>query len=354
MKKVLYITNIQVPYRVRFFNELSKKCALTVLYERSRAKNRDAEWSHSIKEEYERYFLDGIKIGNESTFSLAIVKYLLGDYDVIILGCYSTPIQIFANLFLRLIRKPFIINFDGEIFAEDSSLKSYLKKIVIKGASKYLIAEERAAKSLRKIVPQKPIFPYYFSSLSEEDLRTHEKTMMKSQREGFILVVGQYYPYKGLDVALEAAKTLPNYNFKFVGMGKRTKNFISDTHADEMRNIQVIPFLQKNELENEYKKCRMLVLPTRQECWGLVVNEAASFGAPVVSTSGSGAAIEFLFDKYPFLLAKPGDSHDLANVISAAYNMKMTEQYSHYLIETSKKYSIEYSVKCHLMAFEEV
>ena len=34
-KKVLYISNIQVPYRVRFFNLLAEKCDLTVLYERS-------------------------------------------------------------------------------------------------------------------------------------------------------------------------------------------------------------------------------------------------------------------------------------------------------------------------------
>ena len=44
MKRILYLTNIQVPYRVRFFNELSKKCDLTVLYERSQSGNRNNDF----------------------------------------------------------------------------------------------------------------------------------------------------------------------------------------------------------------------------------------------------------------------------------------------------------------------
>lgn len=34
MKKVLIITNIPSPYRVEFFNQLGKKCDLTVLFEK--------------------------------------------------------------------------------------------------------------------------------------------------------------------------------------------------------------------------------------------------------------------------------------------------------------------------------
>ena len=174
MKKVLYISNIQVPYRARFFDLLAEECDLTVLYERSQAGSRDMTWAKSVTGKYKKEFLDGIKIGNESSFSLKILKYLMRDYDEIILGCYSTPVQMFANLFLRLIRKPFIMNFDGEIFADDGSLKSHLKRFFIDGASKYLIAGEYAKKSLEKIVKTKPIFPYYFSSLSKHELEEHK------------------------------------------------------------------------------------------------------------------------------------------------------------------------------------
>lgn len=153
-----------------------------------------------------------------------------------------------------------------------------------------------------------------------------------------------------MDVAVEAASLLPELKFKFVGMGMRTKEFISDTGADKLGNVEIVPFLQKVDLEKEYRKCKMLILPTRQECWGLVVNEAASFGTPIISTNGSGAAIEFLFEKYPFLLAEPGNAENLAEVIDSAWTME-TKELTDYLIRKSEKYNLEFNVECHIRAF---
>ncbi len=55
--KVLYITNIENPYRNVFFNKLSKKCDLTVLYERKKSSVRNNEWAKSIEGKYKRIYL---------------------------------------------------------------------------------------------------------------------------------------------------------------------------------------------------------------------------------------------------------------------------------------------------------
>lgn len=52
MKKVLYLTNIEVPYRVRFFNELARFCDLTVVYERRFSDGRDRTWMESECKNY--------------------------------------------------------------------------------------------------------------------------------------------------------------------------------------------------------------------------------------------------------------------------------------------------------------
>lgn len=36
MMKILWLTNIPSPYRVKFFNELGTKCDLTVVFEKRR------------------------------------------------------------------------------------------------------------------------------------------------------------------------------------------------------------------------------------------------------------------------------------------------------------------------------
>lgn len=351
MKKILYISNIQVPYRVKFFNELSKYCDLTVLYERKNSTNRDIKWSKSEEDKYKVIFLNGFKIGNENGFSFKIIKYLLEDYDEIVLGCYNSFSQMFANLFLRIIRKKFFINFDGEIFVDGNNIKSILKRFFIKGAKEYLIAGECAAQSLKKIVKNKRIYTYYFSSILKQELIENACARKKEKKEG-ILVIGQYFPFKGLDIAVESAKKLPNIKFKFIGTGNRTDLFIKENNIKDSNNIEVIPFLKKEDLKEEYRKCRLFVLPSRQECWGLVINEAASFGTPIISTYGSGVAIEFLSEKYKKYLVNPESVEELIEAIKEVWTIDKNKEYSEYLIEKSKKYNIEDSVKYHLKAFE--
>lgn len=350
MKKVLYLSNIQVPYRVRFFNELAKYCDLTVLYERQESKNRDKAWSTDGEKHYGTVCLKGVPIGNENAFSFGILKHIIGKYDAVILGCYNSPVQAMAIMVMRLLRIPYCLNVDGEVFLEGKSVKTLLKKWMLSGAAKYLAAGERSAASLEQVCGKAPVMPYYFSSLSQTELENNSADT--AARTDTVLVVGQFFDYKGMDVALEAAKRDPSISYKFVGMGKRTELFRETFRTDEIPNVEIIPFLQKKELEQEYRSCSMLVLPSRQECWGLVINEAASFGVPIVSTWGSGAAAEFIGSRYPQYLAQPGDPEDLLKCIQLLRISRDNQEYSDYLKSKSQQYSIEKSVQVHLQACE--
>ena len=340
MKKVLYISNIEVPYRVRFFNQLSKHCDLTVLYESRGSGSRSKIWAKSEQAEHKTKYL-------RSAMDLAgILREVFSGYDKVIVGCFNEPIQALAVVIMRLFRRPCIINLDGETFLEGNSLKARLKRFVLAGAEAYLVAGEKSAESVRKTWESKPIIPYYFSSLDDAEIAKHAALANQAARDDYILVVGQYFDYKGMDIALEAARMNRELRYKFVGMGSRTDKFLRELDVPE--NVEVIPFLQKEELEREYRNCAMLVLPSRQECWGLVINEAASFGTPIVSTWGSGAAVEFLSGKYSRYLAKPGDSESLYNCICACMETKDHAGYTEHLLALSGKYSIEISVDAHV------
>lgn len=343
MKKVLYISNIEVPYRVKFFNELSKYCDLTVVYEREKSSNRDKNWTQSESGNFKVEYLGGIKISRENSFSLKIFKYIFGSYDSIILGCYNSPVIMLAIIFMRFFRRSYILNVDGEIFL-DNSFKGKVKKFFLKGAEKYLCAGVKSAESLESAV-NGGIYPYYFSSLTLDELESNAQK--KCKRNNTVLVVGQYFDYKGMDIALKTALMDSSISYKFVGMGNRTKLFIEENASGDIPNVEFIPFLQKAELEKEYQSCAMVVLPSRKECWGLVINEAASFGTPVVSTWGSGAAVEFLSDEYSEFLAKPDDAEGIYQCIKSLLKSK-NEPYSNFLKEKSYSYSIERNVQEHL------
>jgi len=349
MKKVLYISNIEVPYRVRFFNELAEKCDLIVLYERKSSTNRDDRWTRSVEGKYTVKYLNGISTKAENAFSFGILKEIFSGYDSIIIGCYNSPVQMLAIMALRCLRKPYFVNLDGEAFLEGNGIKPRIKRAFLKGACGYLTAGEKTTLSLKKVFPDGNAVPYYFSSMSEAELERN-KTVGMQRRNDTILVVGQYYDCKGIDVARKLAQMDAAHKYKFVGMGKRTELFKERFSGMIPDNVEIIPFLQKKELEEEYRNCGLLLLPSRQECWGLVINEAASFGMPIVSTWGSGAAVEFLADAYPQYLAKPGDAEDLYRCIRNCVDAEDNEAYSAYLIGKSKEYTIERSVRAHLSA----
>ena len=339
MKKVLYISNIEVPYRNEFFNQLSKKCDLTVLYERKKSSNRDEKWSKSIKSNYKIEYLNGINFKKEYSFDLGILKYIFNNkYDKIIIGCYNSLSQMISIIFMKIFKKRYILNLDGECFIEENSLKTKIKTFFIKGAYKYLVAGEKSAKSLTKIVDKTKIKVYYFSSLTNKELEENSKHINKNINNK-ILVVGQYFDYKGIDIALEIAKKDSKILYKFIGMGNRSILLNKKIKEMNLKNVKVIPFLEKEKLYKEFQNCKLLILPSKRECWGLVINEAASFGCPIISTHGSGAAVEFLEKKY---LAKPNNANDLYNKI---LNLKITNRLKQELIKKSKKYSIENSVK---------
>lgn len=349
-KRVLYVTNIPAPYRVRFFRELGKHCDLTVVYERKRAANRDASWEGTGRENYREITLKGIPVGKEGSFSPEILRELRRGYDGIILGCYNTPTQMLAILALRLWGMEYLLNFDGEPFLVPGEWKTVVKRFFLRGAAGYLAGGERAAEGLGKVT-EVPVTPYYFSSLSEKELEEHEKAVC--ERNGTVLVAAQYLPCKGLDAALEAARLDLKILWHFVGMGSRTEAFLKDYRGKIPENVRVTPFLRKEALEKAYRSCALLVLPSRRECWGLVIQEAASFGTPIVSTWGSGAAVEFLSEKYPQYLAKPGDGAELYRCVKLALRSD-TGEYSRFLKQKAKAYSIEKGVKAHLAALEEL
>lgn len=346
MKKILYLSNTPVPYRVKFFNLLAEKCDLTVVYEREFSANRNKKWTSSVEHKYKAIFLKGIRLKNESSFSLGILKYALSSFEHVIVGCYNSPSQMIAILALRLFNKKFYINLDGEPFIEQKGFKATLKKFFLKGADGYFTAGEKSADSLKKIFPKAEINPYYFSSLTQEEI--NKNAVITQERQDYFLVVGQYFDYKGLDIAVEVAKLNPNLKFKFIGMGNRTSLFKAECNTDSLTNVEIVPFLQKKELELEYKKCKALILPSKKECWGLVVNEASAFKTPIISTLGSGAAVEFLGDCYTRFLSQPDDANSLSRAVNEFVSFDKITEYSDYLYKKSLDYSIEKSVEKHI------
>jgi glycosyltransferase involved in cell wall biosynthesis len=47
-------------------------------------------------------------------------------------------------------------------------------------------------------------------------------------------------------------------------------------------------FIQQEDLPSQYRQARLLLMPTKGDCWGLVANEAMAVGVPVITTPYAG------------------------------------------------------------------
>lgn len=80
--------------------------------------------------------------------------------------------------------------------------------------------------------------------------------------------------------------------------------------------------------------------------WGLVVNEALSFGVPVISTDRCGAGLEMISNGVNGFIVPSDDPDSIADRIEQALKLECFDAG----IATAKKYSIEemerYILKC--------
>lgn len=198
---VLFLTNLPSPYRVEFFEELGKKCNLTVAYERSSASNRNESWINQRNNlSFQEIFLKGINIGDEASMSIELIKIIKRNhFDAIIMSGYSSPTAMISILYLQFRGIPYIMSCDGGIISSENKLKYYIKKFFISKASLWLSTGEKTSEYLKYYGAEKSgIRVYPFTSVREKDIQV-KLTSKKDYRrklgmteEKIILSVGQF------------------------------------------------------------------------------------------------------------------------------------------------------------------
>lgn len=359
---VLYLTNIHTPYRDKFFEQLGECCNLTVAFESRQDDVRDASW---FNETEAHSYTEIVMPDNRAEATRRFLKLVEANWDCVIVGCYNSLLQIMAVEYMRARHQRYVINSDGRVFAMRNVVRRIARDHVLRGASGYLVAGESNANSMKEIVGDAvPVQSYPLTSLTADEIKRLAIPCPAGDRKSTILCVGQYEPYKGLDVFLEAYKLMQAKresaermpSAKIVGMGRKYDEFCRRVKEMDLKSVTVQAFLQPEELMQEYRTASMFVLPSRQECWGLVINEAAACGCPIVSTWGSGAAIDYLSKDWAQFLAKPGSGLSLAHAMESllALSGKERMEYGTSLQEKATFYSIENCVDAHLGLLYEV
>ena len=98
----------------------------------------------------------------------------------------------------------------------------------------------------------------------------------------------------------------------------------------------------KKELSEYYKAADIFVLPTREDIWGLVINEAMAYGLPVVTTNKCVSGVELVKDYKNGFIINVDDVKQLAYAINLILSDDiLREKMSKESLKTIDKYTIE-------------
>lgn len=333
--RVWYITNLPAPYTVEFFDELGKRCSLSVIYERKSASDRDLKWKANDKQKnYIEFYLKGKNVGGENSFGFGLIKFFKKNYktdtpDAIVFGDYSTYTSIIGIEYLKLHHIPYVISTDGGFpNYEESSIKRKLKKRLIGGASWWFSSGGKTNSYLEYYgAKSERITQYPFTSLAETDILNElpdeeEKSSVRSNlgmSNGKVIVgVGQFIERKGWDILVRAFEEVneEGSDVSLYIIGGKTGDLENLIGKEIPNGIFAIPFMSKRELFQYYRAADLFVLPTREDIWGLVVNEAMAMGLPVITTDRCNAGIELVKNGVNGFVVEAGDEKALKNVMS--------------------------------------
>ena len=363
MKRVLFLTNYPSPYRVHFFDELGKYMDVTVLYSDrvEDIKHRNAAWFEEGDHGFQAVPLTPkFRVGRRY-LCFDVIPWLKKQYDQIVVCGYSSPTAILAMAWLRLHRIPFYMEVDGGLIRRDGKLKYFVKKSLVCLANQWLSTGEHTTEYLVHYGAKKEsVIHYPFSSLYEKDILAEVPTreekdayrmVLGIEEKYMILAIGQFIHRKGFDVLMQAAKSLdPDVGIYIVG-GETTDEYRKMREELGLYNVHFLSFQKKERLALLYKAADLFVLPTREDIWGLVINEALAYGLPTITTDRCVAGLELIEDGVNGYVVPVGDADALAEKIQRVLASDR-EAMGRAALEKVRPYTLENMARTHAEIFE--
>ncbi len=360
-KKALIVSSYPAPYRVGVFKLLSNEYDIDLYFDSNENENRNSDWFVKIDENFFFQILDNAE--SKSNFKNALKN--ITKYDFLI--AYDPARKPAIKAINRAIRKkiPYFVNNDGA-FIKKNFLKDLIKKYLFKNASACFSSGKSANKYFQYYgVKKERIFNHKFSSLFKEDIldriitedeKKKNKKMLGLSDAPVVLTIGQFIPRKGFDVLLEAwSKCINNGQLVIIGGGEEKENYYNIIKKYNIKNVIILDFMNKKELAKYYQASDIFVLPTREDVWGLVINEAMAFGLPIISTNKCNAAVELIENNINGFIVDVEDINSLKEKIDLLlHNKKMCNLISKNNLEKIKEYTIENIAISHIEVINKI
>ena len=323
--RIVMINNIPSPYYVDLCRTLQAKYPM---YEFHFVFTSAAEGNRSWKAETEG--LDHASILSSRVIRLKTrhdqryihfpgnIKKTLNEIDpAIVVAKEYNPAALSSLSWCRKKKRPYIHVTEGTLINEQNlnPIQKYSRRRIIHGADYCIAASTKAKEKLRYWnCPEEKIGVSYLT-FDWEKLKKTERTPVP----GRLLYVGSFAKRKGVDLLIQAVARLSvPYELHIVGNGTAEEESALKKQAALLGvsgKIRWCGYLEGEALYREYAEASAFVLATREDCFGLVLLEAAIKGVPIVSSCYADGAYDIVEQNVNGLIADPYDADSFAKAI---------------------------------------
>lgn len=313
MKKLLFIQVMWTPYNHARFSAITSECPrwnLHVFYQSTGSSYR--RWRAGGQEDrYRQVFLKHVRIPlfRNQAFSLNINYNILPELekcnpDRVIVTGWDSPATLAALLYCKRRGKEVILYSDSTIHEQSYRrriFKPYVR-LLIRFFDGFLSGGTAASEYLRDLGARGKIEPFYNTvdvdhfmkhGLLSESEREKERLRLGMDPASRVLIFsGRLVPIKKVDMLINAFNALrkekETADLLIAGYGPEEARLKELARGNT--RIHFLGHCDVNEIPKLYGISDVLVLPSIEEPWGLVVNEAMACGCAVVVSDRCGSS----------------------------------------------------------------
>ena len=313
-----------IDYIIPWLNLIAKEKDLKMLFVRDN-KNNIKNNFNNIHFNYETVSYFKI-FGKYGVSFPAIIKLLFKKYDIVVSSDLHT-LETIASFFIVKIRNkkfiPWVETFEWPRAPRSKLLQPFVKLIARRSDAIMVVGTKAKGYMMSLGANGDKIFITPYTSL---DYPIKKFDLKIPRNKQVVLYLSRIVRYKGLDYLIKAFSKLENEKkdvfLIIAGNGPfkhEIKNLISEL---KMRNYLFIDRRISNDEKGYlYFKSDVFVLPSTfqdydADCWGLVLNEAMSYGKPVISTDATGSAQDLIKQGINGYMVKQKNVEELYNALN--------------------------------------
>lgn len=301
MIRIVLITNVPAPYRIPVFNIIAKdrRFNLTVVFCAERYPG--STWDYGKIECPHVFLRENFykKPGEIIHNNFGVLRHLLRIKPDVVITSGFNPTMLYAYGYARLWGKKHIPLGDGTLMSEShlSSIHRLIRRTVFRGSAAFIGASDMALSLYESYGVDRNLL--FKSPLSVENARF---TRAHNQPKRFdALFCARFIEWKNplfvIEVAAALRKVLQREIFLvFAGKGPLENAMRKRLQELHYKNFTFQGYVDQEALPELYGSARVLLFPSANDPWGVVVNEACAAGLPVITTPYAGVAGELVRD----------------------------------------------------------